>query len=43
MAKAAWELYKDKGHDIDYFTEQGQLLWLQRYEGEIWEPPKNLE
>jgi hypothetical protein len=43
MAKAVWELYKDKGHDMDYLTEMGRLLWLQRYEGELWEPPSDLE
>jgi 5'-3' exonuclease len=42
MAKAVWEKYKDKGHDVDYLTEMGRLLWLQRYEGELWEPPKDL-
>jgi len=42
MAKAAWELYKDKEHDIDYFREQGSLLWLQRYQGEIWTPPESI-
>jgi 5'-3' exonuclease len=42
MAKAAWGLYKEKEQSIEYFKEQGQLLWLQRYEGELWEPPKDL-
>lgn len=37
-ANAVWATYKDKGHDYDYFLEQGRLLWLQRYEGEQWQP-----
>lgn len=35
---AAFKAYEDKGHGIEYYTEQGQLLWLQRYEGELWQP-----
>lgn len=38
MEQAVWKAYQDKGHDYDYFVEQGQLLWLQRYEGEVWQP-----
>jgi 5'-3' exonuclease len=38
MEQAAWKAYQDKGHGYDYFVEQGQLLWLQRYEGEVWLP-----
>lgn len=40
--QAVWKAYQDKGHDIDYFVEQGQLLWLQRYEGEVWQPSENI-
>lgn len=38
LLKAAFEKYKELGHTIDYFTEQGQLLWLRRTEGELWQP-----
>lgn len=38
MQTAVWKAYQDKGHDYDYFVEQGRLLWLQRYEGEVWQP-----
>lgn len=41
MEQAAWELYQKKGFGFDYFKEQGQLLWLQRYEGQLWEPTIN--
>jgi hypothetical protein len=38
LEQAVWKAYVDKEHDYDYFLEQGRLLHLQRYEGEIWEP-----
>jgi hypothetical protein len=38
LLETAWEKYQELGHTIEYFTEQGQLLWLRRYEGEIWQP-----
>jgi hypothetical protein len=38
MCKMVWHTYQQKGHDYEYFLEQGRLLWLQRYEGEMWEP-----
>jgi hypothetical protein len=41
MEAAVWEAYQDKGHGIDYFTEQGRLLHLQRYEGQLWSPKLN--
>jgi hypothetical protein len=40
LHRAAFQAYQDKGHDMVYYTEQGQLLWLQRYEGELWQPQK---
>lgn len=43
MAKAVWAAYIDKGHDYDYFVEQGRLLWLQRYEGELWHQDVGLQ
>ena len=42
MEQAVWKAYQDKGHDYDYFVEQGQLLWLQRHEGEAWQPSINV-
>ena len=38
LLRAAFEKYQELGHSLDYFTEQGQLLWLRRTEGELWEP-----
>lgn len=32
--------YYELGFDDDYLLEQARLLWLQRYEGELWLPPK---
>jgi 5'-3' exonuclease len=38
MAHAVWCVYQDKGHDYEYFVEQGRLLWLQRKPDEVWQP-----
>ena len=38
LLQAVWKVYKEKKHGIEYLTEQGQLLWLRRYEGEMWCP-----
>jgi len=38
LLKAAFKKYQELGHSLDYFTEQGQLLWLRRTEGELWQP-----
>lgn len=38
LAEAVWKAYQEHGHGIDYYTEMGQLLWLRRYEGQIWKP-----
>ena len=27
--------------DVDRVVENARLLWLRRYEGELWEPPNN--
>jgi hypothetical protein len=43
LLQAAYEKYKEHGHSWEYFTEQGQLLWLRRYEGQIWQPPNKLQ
>lgn len=38
LLQAVWKAYQEKGHGIEYLTEQGQLLWLRRTEGELWCP-----
>ncbi len=38
LLQAVWKTYQDKEQNIEYLTEQGQLLWLRRYEGELWQP-----
>ena len=40
LEDAVWKAYQDKGHDLDYFIEQGRLLWLLTHEGEQWQPSK---
>jgi hypothetical protein len=42
LLEAAFTKYQELGHTLEYFTEQGQLLWLRRYEGELWQPDVNL-
>ena len=42
LLKAVWKEYQAKEHGIEYLTEQGQLLWLRRYKGEMWLPNVNL-
>ena len=39
LLQEVWKQYQEKEHGIEYLTEQGQLLWLRRYEGELWLPP----
>jgi len=36
LYKAVLEAYKG---DVSLLTEQAQLLWLRRKEGELWQPP----
>lgn len=43
LLKAAWAKYQELGHTAEYFSEQGQLLWLRRYEGELWQPTNKLQ
>lgn len=38
LLQEVWKQYQEKEHDLEYLTEQGQLLWLRRYEGELWLP-----
>lgn len=38
LLQAALDKYKELGYSWDYFVEQGQLLWLRRTEGELWQP-----
>lgn len=42
LLRKAFQVYVEKGHSIEYFVEQGQLLWLRRYEGEMWQPDVDL-
>ena len=42
LLQAVWKVYQEKEHGIEYLTEQGQLLWLRRYEGELWQPDVSL-
>jgi len=34
--------YKDAGEPLERIVENGQLLWLRRYKGELWQPPVNV-
>lgn len=43
LLQAVWKQYQEKEHEIEYLTEQGQLLWLRRYEGELWRPPSSVK
>lgn len=38
LLAAAFAKYQELGHSREYFIEQGQLLWLRRTEGELWQP-----
>lgn len=38
LAEAVRKAYQDAGHGIDYYIEQGTLLWLRRTPNEIWKP-----
>ena len=38
LSDAVFKTYCDAGHNIDYYVEQGRLLWLQRTVGQTWEP-----
>lgn len=40
LLKAAYEKYQELGYSLDYFTEQGQLLWLRRTENQLWIPER---
>ena len=42
MYKAVKDKYTELGFDDEYLLEQARLLWLQRYEGELWQPPKDV-
>jgi hypothetical protein len=43
LIEAAFDKYQELGYSAEYFKEQGQLLWLRRYEGELWQPPNKLQ
>jgi 5'-3' exonuclease len=36
LYKAVLEAYDG---NVEYLTEQGQLLWLRREKGQLWQPP----
>ena len=38
LLAAAFAKYQELGYSREYFIEQGQLLWLRRTEGELWQP-----
>lgn len=42
LLQSVFKAYVEKGFGIEYLTEQGQLLWLRRYKGEMWQPDVNL-
>lgn len=39
MYNVVSNVYADHGQGIDRIIENGRLLWLRRYEGQIWNPP----
>lgn len=43
LLEASFKKYQELGHTLEYFTEQARLLWLRRYEGELWQPPNKLQ
>ena len=43
LLQAVWKQYQEKEHGIEYLTEQARLLWLRRYEGELWQPPSSVK
>jgi hypothetical protein len=42
LYSAVVKAYKDAGEPIERILENGQLLWLRRYEGELWQLPVNV-
>jgi hypothetical protein len=43
LAQAVWKAYKERGHTIEYMTEQGQLLWLLRSPNDEWNPHESIK
>lgn len=43
LIQTAFDKYQELGYTKEYFIEQGQLLWLRRYEGEMWQPPSSVK
>ena len=39
LCSIVWKVYQDKGYDLEYMTQQGQLLWMLREEGVMWTAP----
>jgi hypothetical protein len=42
LAQAVWKAYQDANHGLEYYREQGQLLWLRRKPDELWEPHETI-
>jgi 5'-3' exonuclease len=41
--ESMWEVVvKAYDNDIDRIIENARLLWLRRYENELWEPPQEV-
>lgn len=38
LEEAVWKAYQERGHGIEYLTEQGRLLWLLRSPDDEWKP-----
>jgi 5'-3' exonuclease len=43
LYQAVKAAYESKEEPVERILENGQLLWLSRYEGQRWEPPKEAE
>jgi len=43
LYKAVCDMYEEHGVEYERITENGQLLWLRRKEGELWQPPSKLQ
>ena len=43
LLASSYAKYQELGHTTAFFTEQAQLLWLRRYEGQIWQVPSKLQ
>lgn len=39
MCAIVLAMYQDRGHDWEYFVNQGRLLWMWRKPNDLWVPP----